>query len=396
MSIRPPVWTTRLKAPGANAFAIMSGLEALSRALITAALPIQTQALFGNDESVSALFFIGSIAALSMALLIPRLTLAIGRARLIVIGLSLLATATGLFVLQMIPTQIFGFVCRAAGASMFTAVLSMFIMDHVRRDQLGRSEPLRLLYIGLAWTIGPLAGVQIEEMWGAWSPFAASAAAALMLLGYFLFLRFSNAPAILAETRRAPVMPVAHLGRYFAQPRLVLAWLHGAGRGFFWGTFIVYTPLYCVETGLGAKVGGTLVGVGSAFMLAMPLWGWCARRFGIRAVSLISFPIAAIGTLAAGLLTAAPWIAAGFLMLATLAMSVIDGYGNVLFLRACKPSERTAMTPIFSAQRDIAEISYAAVFAVLLSFFPIQVVFLTASLVLTGLTGLAFRINARL
>ena len=72
MTRRPPVWTTRVSTPGANAFAVLSGLEAVTRAVIAAALPIQTQALFGNDESVSALFLIGSVAALSIALQIPK------------------------------------------------------------------------------------------------------------------------------------------------------------------------------------------------------------------------------------------------------------------------------------------------------------------------------------
>ena len=138
------------------------------------------------------------------------------------------------------------------------------------------------------------------------------------------------------------------------------------------------------------------MGIGSAFLLAMPLWGWCARRFGIRAVSLFCFPLAATGMFAAGFLTSAPWVATGFLLLATLSMAIVDGYGNALFLRACKPSQRTAMTPIFSTQRDIAEISHAGAFAVLLIFFPIQVVFITSGIVMVGMLVLAFSINRRL
>jgi MFS family permease len=374
----------------------MSGLESLARAVITAALPIQTQALFGNDESVSALFLVGSVAALSIALLIPRLSLLLGRIRLGIAGIALLGASVLLFMLQMIPAQVLGFALRAIGSALFIAVMSMFIMDHVRRHLLGRSEPLRLLYIGVAWSLGPLAGVVLEETWGHWAPFAASSAAVFALLCYFAALRLSNAPAIGTETQAATVTSLAHLRRFFRQPRLVLAWLHAIGRGFFWGTFTIYTPLYAVETGLGARVGGALVGIGSAFLLAMPLWGWCARRFGIRRVSLVSFPIACASTLMVAVLTPWPWVATVFLMLATLAMSAIDGYGNALFLRACKPSERTTMTPIFSAQRDIGDIGHAAVYAVLLSFFSLQIVFITAALVLAGLTWLAMSINRRL
>ena len=396
MSNRPPVWTTRLRTPGANAFAILSGLETLTRSLIAAALPIQTQALFGNDESVSALFLIGSVAALSIALLIPKFSVLVGRTRLCTAGLVLLAVSSLLFIVQMASSQVLGFVLRAVGSATFVAVISMYIMDHVRRDQIGRSEPLRLLFIGLSWTFGPIVGVQLEILWGPWAPFAASGAVGVVLLVYFLVLRFSNAPAIAVEAGRAPTVSLDQIKAYAAQPRLVLAWLHSTGRGFVWITFNLYTPLFAVQTGLGAQVGGTLVGVGSAFMLAMPLWGWLARRFGIRRISLICFPVACFGMFTGGLLAHMPWVATGFLVLATLAMSVVDGYGNALFLRACKPSQRTAMTPIFSTQRDFAEIGQAALFAVMLIFFPVQVVFITTGVVLAGLMWLSLSINRRL
>ena len=396
MTRRPPVWTTHIAAPVARDFAILSGLESLTRALIAAALPIQTQALFGSDESVSALSLTGSVAALGVALSLPRIALVLGRARLCMLGVALVGTASVLFMLQLASAQVLGFVLRAIGSAVFFSVVSMYIMDHVRRARIGRSEPLRLLFIGLAWTFGPIAGVQIEALWGPWAPFAASVAAAALLLGYFLALRLGDAPVTRAHPGRVQKVSLSSLRIYMAQPRLALAWAHASGRGFVWGTFNLYAPLFAVQSGLGPAVGGLLVGVGSSFMLAMPLWGALARRFGIRRISLVCFPVACAGMLIAGLLTILPWVAAGFLVLATLAMSVIDGYGNALFLRACKPSQRTEMTPVFSAHRDFAEISQAATFAVLLVFFPVKVVFVCAGLVLAGLTVLSLRINARL
>lgn len=396
MSFRPLVWTTRVTTPGANAFAILSGFEAMTRALVAAALPIQTQTLFGNDESVSTLVLVGSVAALAIVLFIPKLCVVFGRARLCLLGLLMLAGSTGLFMFQLIPMQVLGFVFRALGSVIFFAVLSMYIMDHVRRKEIGRSEPLRLLFIGLSWTFGPLIGVKLEEFWGPWAPFAASGAAALALIVYFWILRFGNSPAISAEANRVTSASWAQVEEYARRPRLVLAWLHAIGRGFFWGVFNVYTPLWAVQSGLGAAVGGSLVGVGSACLLAMPLWGWCARKFGIRNVSLVCFPIATIGMLGAGFLTITPWIAVGFLLAATLSMSIVDGYGNALFLRACKPSQRTAMTSIFSTQRDLAEISHAGLFAILLIFFPIQVVFYSAGVVMVGMIAIGFAINKRL
>ncbi len=400
MSETPAVWTSRLTTPGAGAFAVLFGIEALGRALVAAALPLQTLELMGSDEGVSTLFLVGSVAAIAMAFVVPRLVLMVGRARVVTFGILLIAAAAGLFTFQELPSQVLGFVLRACGVAILYAGLSLFIMDHIRRAELGRSEPLRMLSVGLGWTLGPVAGVQMEALWGPDAPFLASALAALALLGYFWALRFRRLPIVRANPNRRVAPPLAHLGQFIAQPRLLLAFLQGTGRGMFWASFTIYTPLYAVATGLGAEAGGLLVSIGSGFMLLMPLWGWTARRYGIRRVTLVAFSLAATAMTAADWLAfwpwPGPWIGAIAAVCGAGAMSIADGYGNALFFRACKPSQRTAMTPIFSAQRDLASLGHAGIFAVLLNFFPIQAVYITLGLVLFGMTLLATRINRRL
>jgi MFS family permease len=396
MTIRPAIWTTRLTTPGAGAFALLFGLEALSRALITVALPLQTAALVGSDEGVSQLFLMGSVSAIAAAFVIPTLAEVLGRARLCTLAMVLIALSALLFTLGALPSEMAGFIARACGIAILHAGLSMFVMDHIRRQEFGRSEPLRLLSIGIAWTVGPTLGVAIEGAFGPWAPFLASAAAVLLALAYFWALRMRKLAIVRPARRRPLTNPFVRLATFLAQPRLVLAWLHAIGRGMFWASFIIYTPLYADGTGLGAATGGFLVSLGSVFMLLMPLWGWLARRFGIRRLSLTAFPLAAIFWLAAGLLAAWPWIGAVCIVFGAIAMTAIDGYGNALFFRACRPSQRSTMTAIFATQRDMADLAHAALFAVLLSYFPIQVVFLAIGLILVGLTLLSTRINRRL
>ena len=396
MSETPAVWTSRLTTPGAGPFAALFGLEALGRALVVVVLPVQTLELMGSDEGVSILFLAGAVAAIAMAFVVPRLVAWIGRARVVTLGILMIAGAAGLFTFQELPSQGLAFVLRACGVAILYAGLSLFVMDHIRRRELGRSEPLRMLSVGLGWTVGPVAGIQIEALWGPDAPFVASGLAAAVLLGYFWALRFRDLPIVRANPDRRVAPPLAHLGQFIAQPRLLLAFLQATGRGMFWASFTIYTPLYAVATGLGAQVGGLLVSIGNSFMLLMPLWGWTARRYGIRRVSLVAFPLAGLAMTAAGLLAAWPWVGAVAAVSAAGAMSIADGYGNALFFRACKPSQRVAMTPIFSAQRDLASIGHAGIFAVLLSVFPIQAVYVTLGLVMFGLTWLATRINRRL
>lgn len=382
--------------PGAGAFAVLFGLESLGRSVIAVVLPIQTLQVMGSDEGVSALFLVGAVAALCLALLIPRLIARLGRVRLSALGILFMAAAAVLFVFQDLPAQVLGFVLRAGGFAFLYAGLSLLVMELIPRGKLGRSEPLRMLSVGIAWTVGPLLGVRIAALWGPWAPFAASAAVALVLLGYFWRLRFGDRPACAPKTQGRTASPGTGLAGFLAQPRLVLSWVQAIGRTIFWASFLIYTPLYAVATGLGAEAGGLLVALGSAFMLMTPVWGWLARRFGIRRVSVAAFSLSAAAMTAAGLLAATPWLGGACIVAGVGALSMIDGYGNALFYRACKPSQRLAMTPIFAAQRNVADVTQAGLFAILLSFFPIQVVYLTLGAMLLGLAIISTRIHARL
>jgi MFS family permease len=350
----------------------------------------------GSDEGVSALFLVGAVAALGLAFLIPHLIERLGRVRLSALGILLMASAAVLFVIQDLPAQVLGFVLRAGGFAFLYSGLSLFVMDHIPRDKLGRSEPLRMLSVGVAWTVGPLLGVWVEAQWGAWVPFAVSAAVALVLLGYFRHLRFDDRPHCAPRSRCRAARPWANLAGFLAQPRLALSWAHAIGRTVFWASFLIYTPLYAVATGLGVEAGALLVALGSAFMLMTPVWGWLARRFGIRRVSVAAFSLSAAAMTGAGLLAATPWLGGACIVAGVGALSMIDGYGNALFYRACKPSQRLAMTPIFAAQRNVADIAQAGLFAILLSFFPIQVVYLTLGAMLLGLAIISTRIHGRL
>ena len=229
MSETPAVWTSRLTTPGAGAFAVLFGIEALGRALVAAALPLQTLELMGSDEGVSILFLVGSVAAIGMAFVVPRLVPWIGRARVVTFGILLIAGAAGLFTFQELPSQVLGFVLRACGVAILYAGLSLFIMDHIRRVELGRSEPLRMLSVGLGWTLGPFAGVQMEAHWGPDAPFLASALAAAVLLGYFWTLRFRPA-ADRARQSEPPGRAAAQTSRPVHGPAAPAAGLRAGDR----------------------------------------------------------------------------------------------------------------------------------------------------------------------
>lgn len=390
------VWLRRIRAPGAETLAFMFGLEALSRGSASAVLAIDTVQILGSDETVSVCVLLGSIVTIPTLLLAPALARRFGRPSVMTGAAVGGALAALLFSLFLAEAQIAGFILRALAVGLVSFCLNLFIMDYVRRGDLGRTEPMRMLSLGIGWIIGPAVGVFLAQHVSAEAPYYFSGAMMLVLIGIFWALRFKSAPGVRPTQTRAFQSPLQNLGEFMRDRRLLHAWLNASGRAMFWMSFFIYTPLYAVQNGLGEAVGGVMLSAGAGGMLGMPVWGWMTRKMGIRHMACLTFIAASVGCAAAWALAGSAEYGAAGILIAALAMSMNDGYGNALFFRACRPSRRTDMTPTFTTYRDVAEISHAALFAVLLVFLPIETVFLVLAIVLGGLAALSRTIHPRL
>jgi hypothetical protein len=260
------------------------------------------------------------------------------------------------------------------------------VLDHIPRRELARFEPLRVFAAAGAWTLGPWLGVLLQAAVAPWAPFAVSGASGAALLAYFWWLRVNEHPAV-APMRTPPPTPLRYLPRFFGQPRLRLAWLLAFGRAAWWAMFFVYAPVFAVTSGLGELAGGAIVSAGTGCLFLVPLWGWIGRRWSIRRLLIGGYAATGAATLLAALVAGEAWLVAAALVLAALGASVIDGAGNVPFLRAVHSHERAEMTTVFTTYRDASQLAPPGVFSLLLKAFELPVVFLAAGL---GMFVMAF------
>ena len=79
-------------------------------------------------------------------------------------------------------------------------------------------------------------------------------------------------------------------------------------------------------------------------------------------------------------------IAPVLLLSAAIAAAMLDGAGNVPFLRATRPHERAAMAGIYMTYRDISQFAPIAIFSVILSFSQLASAFIfsAASFLVAG------------
>ena len=87
------------------------------------------------------------------------------------------------------------------------------------------------------------------------------------------------------------------------------------------------------------------------------------------------FLMTSLVTTAVFIFAGSPTIAVALLILAALGATMLDGSGHVLFLRAVRSSERTEMAGVYQTYRDAANLAVPGIFAVLLKFFSLPVVF---------------------
>lgn len=395
MDVRRPIWIHRVRSPGAESFAVLFSLESLARALIVSIIPVEALHLLGDAQRVSMLFFLVAIAGILATFTVPWMVRKTARRWIYTLGGACLAAAPLAMWAGGVAGLAAGMTLRVLGVVMLTVCLSLYILDHVARRDFNRSEPMRIFYSAVAWMVGPALGAWLGTRFGLWAAYLASTAAVLVLLGWFWFLRVRELPP-LTSYRSHSVSPLAHLARFRGQPRLVFAWTAAVGRYVWWVMFFVYVPIYVVQQGLGQMTAGLLVSAGSGLLFLLPFFGHCVRRYGIRRVMVAGFGVGGVLTLFFALATPLPAIALALVLGATLAMVALDAVSNVPFMLAVRRHERAEMTAVYSTYRDVGEISAPGVFALLLKFFALPVVFAVTGALMIGLAALSRGVHPRL
>jgi len=395
MYVRHPVWIQRVRKPGAEAFAILFALESLARALLATVIPLQVFALLGDAWSVSLVFFFVSLVSLCGTFAVPWLVRKSARRFVYSGGVALLALAPILLALDGLGTQVAGMMVRVLAVVTMTVCLNLYIMDTIARRDLGRSEPMRVFYSAGAWTLGPALGVYLGLNVSPLAPYVASMMCALLLLGYFWYLRMTESPALSQPAGPTPG-PVHNIRRYFARPRLVLAWLISVARNAWWSLFFIYAPIYAVKSGLGEFAGGLIVSIGMGFLFTMPLWGALLRRIGMRALLICGFAASGASTASVAAFADVPVLAVTLLLAAALAMVALDAIGNMPFMLAVRTGERAEMTTVYSTYRDAAEILPPGVFSAVLKLFELPAVFVAGGIAMFAAAWMSRRLHPRL
>lgn len=358
--------------------ALLYAIEGFSRAILIAVLPVQALAILGDTLRVSVLIFAVSVVGIFFNFALPWLVFRIGRPLVFALGAAAAFAAQPLFYWGTFEALVAGFVLQAAATAAIEIALNLYVMEIVRRQDMGIFEPMRVFLVGTIWVAGPVLGPYLKTTIGPGLPFGIAAALVALLYVVYVFVRppEKNAPA----AGKKPPLPTAYIGRFLRQPRLRLAWLLALVRNCLWNVIFYYAPLYAVTYGLGEVMGGAIISMGTASLFLIPLWGWIAQRKGYRRMLMGAYLAAGAFNAAMIVFAGAPAFGAALLVLSGFAGSIIDAAGNAHFLRAVHAYERAQMAAVYTTHRPIAQFTPPGVSALVLMAFELPAVFFVLGL----------------
>ncbi len=358
-------------------FAGLFFVQTLSRGILLSVIPLQVLVIMENAQRTSTLFFVVSIASILTALGMPKVISKIGNYRSFLCGSAAMFASALLLSFEEPYLFVAGLFLHFASVVSIEISFTLYVLARIPRRELTRFEPLRMFASVLALTIGPVLGVYMEQRLSHNAPFIFSAVFVVLSIIYFRMLGMHR--VVIRKSVSPDASPLQFLKRFMGQPRLRLAYGLTMARSCWWAMFVIYVPIYAVESGLGELAGAAIVSLGTAWTLSVPFWGWVGRKYGVRKLLSAGFVTTSMLTLLVYGFTSTPAIASMLLVISALGATMLDGMGNILFFRVVHGREQSEMSAVFATYRDLSQLATPGIYAVLLKVFALPVVFLGAS-----------------
>jgi MFS transporter, ACDE family, multidrug resistance protein len=395
--IHSPILLANVEDAKARAFVVLFTFDAFARSILISLVPLEAYDLLGAAQLVSVVYFLVGILGLAVNLTVPVILHRLKRRWVLTIGAGAQMGSALLFTFGTKTSLVAGLALQVLAMAMLDVVINLYMLDHIPRRGLNHFEPRRLLFAGTAFALGPWVGVYLHRNVAGNLPYLVAALSTLTLLTYFWTLRLADNPSLQAGVVPPP-SPLRFVSRFLSQPRLVLSWMLALGRNGWWVMNFIYAPIYVTNAGYRPEIGGALVSLGLAPMLLVRVWGRIGRNIGLRNLLTMAYGLTGIASLAAAAAAAAgsPLLCMALICLAAFSATLIDGAGNVPFLRAVHHYERAAMTSVFMTFRHVGGLVIPGVLAVVLWVLPLWAVFAVGGLMTPGMAGLSRYLPQRL
>ncbi|MGB5869030.1 MAG: MFS transporter, partial [Albidovulum sp.] len=137
----------------------------------------------------------------------------------------------------------------------------------------------------------------------------------------------------------------------------------------------VYLPIFCVEAGLGDKIGGMVLSASNSLLFISPFMLRFATKTSLRRVMRVTLCWCAVTFILASAASPLPWATVVLLSLGSIGLVMLDATGGLPFMMSVKPSERSEMAAVYSSFRDVSGIATPGVAYLVLLAAPLAGIF---------------------
>jgi MFS transporter, ACDE family, multidrug resistance protein len=380
--------------PQIKDFALLAGLEAAVRGTLISAMPLTVYDTLGSAAATSRVYFIAGIVSLIWGLLVPSLTRIVPRRWTYTLGCTLYLCGMALAITGTPTTIALSLICNAMATVTIFVCFNAYVLDYIDRADLSRGQSTQMVYAATSWSVGPLLGVALHEWWAP-APFILAGFWAMCLLTTFWFLRLGNGKQI-ARAKTPALNPLAYLMPFFQQRRLIAGWLFAVIRSCGWWVYVVYLPIFCIEAGLGNKVGGIALSTSNALLFVAPVISRAVKRHSVRRMVRMAFGICGALFALATIVSPLPWLTVAAVMCASVFLVTLDVVGGLPFMMAVKPSQRTEMAAVYSTFRDVSGIATPGAAYLVLLVAPLPGIFAACAVAMAAAFLVAGRLHPRL
>ncbi|MGC1487102.1 MAG: MFS transporter [Albidovulum sp.] len=368
-----PILLRHSPTPKVEHFAVLAGLDACVRGMLISVMPLVIYDAVLDAGVVSRIYFVAGVVSLIWGLMVPWITGKVPRRWVYSFGALLYPVGMVFAILGgpvMVPLSL---MCNAMATVTVFVCLNAYVLDYVARADLGRGQSLQMVYAATPWMAGPLLGVWLHHLWAP-LPFIAAAVFSMCMLTAFWILRLGNGKQI-SRAKKQAVNPLAFLSRFFQQPRLIAGWFFAVIRSCGWWVYVVYLPIFCVEAGLGDKIGGMVLSASNSLLFISPFMLRFATKTSLRRVMRVTLFWCAVTFILATAASPLPWVTVVLLSLGSIGLVMLDATGGLPFMMSVKPSERSEMAAVYSSFRDVSGIATPGVAYLVLLAAPLAAIF---------------------
>ncbi|PIZ52438.1 hypothetical protein COY27_00390 [Candidatus Woesearchaeota archaeon CG_4_10_14_0_2_um_filter_33_13] len=307
---------------------------------------------------------------------------------LITISLVIITLISKLFHLPFVEIP------RAFFTLLVGIVLSLYVRDTAKSQNLGMTEGRYYLYANVGWLIGPLIGGILGEYLSYDYAFLFSAGMYLISLMIFHHQHIKQHPLIIHKKEKLTIKELwSNIKLFFKKKELRKVYAVSLGMNYWWVISSIYIPIYIIEHGFGESVIGYIVAASMIpLILLEKLIGKLSDKHGIRIYVSLGFLILAIVT---GLFNITP-IATIVLML----MSVIN-FGSALIeplqetylFKEIKEKDEERFYGVYNTAEPVANIIAPLIGSGLIFFFGISGLWIGSSIMFLMFMIIATRIK---